>query len=269
MSQEEQVRDVVRRTVVYRLPGMDSAAVRRDVEVPAGDGGRMAMDLYLPPDAAGPLSAVVIVAGYPDPGCERAFGCRFKEIGSTVSWGRLLAASGLAAIAYANREPERDLRALLAHLRRNAESFGIDGRRLALWASSGNAPLALSALMESEPGALRCAALLNGFTLYLDGATAVAEAAARWGFANPCAGRPIDDLPQDLPLFLVRSGRDEIPGLNETMDRFAAAALRRNLPLALVNHPEAPHAFDLFHDSDTSREIVRQVLAFLRFHLAA
>jgi hypothetical protein len=78
-----------------------------------------------------------------------------------------------------------------------------------------------------------------------------------------------NDLPQDLPLFLVRSGRDEIPGLNDAMDRFAAAALRRNLPMTLVNHPEAPHAFDLFHDSDTSREVVREVLVFLRFHLAA
>jgi hypothetical protein len=248
---------------------MDDAIVRRDVEVPAGDGGAMAMDLYLPPGAAGPFPAVVIVAGYPDPSCERAFGCRFKEIGSTVSWGRLLAASGLAAVAYANREPQRDLRALLDHLRRDAGSFGVDGRRLGLWASSGNAPLALSALMEAEPGALRCAALLNGFTLDMDDSTAVAEAAARWGFANPCAGRSIDDLPQDLPLFLVRSGRDEIPGLNDAMDRFAAAALRRNLPMTLVNHPEAPHAFDLFHDSDTSREVVREVLVFLRFHLAA
>jgi len=228
MSQEEQARDVVRRTVVYRAPGMDAVAVRRDLEVPAGDGGPMAADLYLPPGATGPLPVVVIVAGYPDPGCERAFGCRFKEIGSTVSWGRLLAASGMAAVAYANREPERDLRALLAHLRQDASALGVDGSRVGLWASSGNAPLALSALMEAAPGALRCAALLNGFTLDLDGSTAVAGAAARWGFANPCAGRSIDDVPEGLPLFLVRSGRDEIPGLNDAMDKDAAAALRRN-----------------------------------------
>jgi len=32
-------------------------------------------------------------------------------------------------------------------------------------------------------------------------------------------------------------------------------------------HAEAPHAFDVFHDSDASREIIRQWLAFLRFHL--
>jgi hypothetical protein len=29
----------------------------------------------------------------------------------------------------------------------------------------------------------------------------------------------------------------------------------------------APHAFDLFHDSEVSREIIRRILAFLQFHL--
>jgi hypothetical protein len=55
--------------------------------------------------------------------------------------------------------------------------------------------------------------------------------------------------------------------LNETLDRFVAAALTGNLPMTLVNHPSGPHAFDLFHDSDESREIVRQTLAFLQFQL--
>ena len=51
------------------------------------------------------------------------------------------------------------------------------------------------------------------------------------------------------------------------MDRFAAKALAANLPLTLVNHPNGPHAFDLFDESDTSREIVRRVLRFLSFEL--
>ena len=54
---------------------------------------------------------------------------------------------------------------------------------------------------------------------------------------------------------------------NETMDRFVSEALARNLPVAMVNHPDAPHAFDLVHDSPTTRETIRQVLAFLRFYL--
>jgi len=56
-----------------------------------------------------------------------------------------------------------------------------------------------------------------------------------------------------LPLFIARAGRDE-PGLNETLDRFIAHALAANLPITLANH-------------ETSREIIRQILGFLRLHL--
>jgi hypothetical protein len=58
-----------------------------------------------------------------------------------------------------------------------------------------------------------------------------------------------------------------MPHLNETMDRFIARALEANLPLTVANHPDGPHAFDLFHASERTREIVQQVLEFLRFHL--
>jgi hypothetical protein len=52
---------------------------------------------------------VVIVEGYPDPGLKAVFGCRFKEMGSTTSWARLIAASGMVAVAYTNERPEPDL----------------------------------------------------------------------------------------------------------------------------------------------------------------
>ncbi len=105
--------------------------------------------------------------------------------------------------------------------------------------------------------------------LDLEGATGVAEAAKTWGFVNPCAGKSVDDLPQGLPLFIVRAGRDQMPHLNETLDRFLVKALSCNLPITFVNHHAAPHAFELFHDSETTREIIKQILAFMRFHLLA
>ena len=67
-------------------------------------------------------------------------------------------------------------------------------------------------------------------------------------------------------MFIVRAGQDN-PGLNEALDRFVVRALNRNLPITLVNYPAAPHAFDLLLDSEGSREVVRQTLAFLRFQL--
>ena len=47
-----------------------------------------------------------------------------------------------------------------------------------------------------------------------------------------------------------------------------SGALQRDLPVRLVNHADAPHAFDLFHDSEATREIIREILRFMRFHLS-
>ena len=261
--------DLAKMTVVCRIPGMDTVTVRQEIEYGASGGERLTMDVYGPPDVAEGerRPAVVVVVGYPDPGVQKRLGCRHKEMGSTVSWGRLMAASGLAAITYTNREPAADLDALLRYLRDNASSVGIDGNRIGLWAASGNVPLALSALMRDGWERPRCAVLCYGYTLDLEGSTAVADAARMFGFVNPAAGKSADDLPRDVPLFIVRAGRDEIPRLNESLDHFLAGALASNLPVSFVNHPDAPHSFDLFHDSETSRRIIREILAFLRFHL--
>ena len=103
--------------------------------------------------------------------------------------------------------------------------------------------------------------------LDLDGSTDIADAARTYGFPNPCAGKTVADLPQDTPLFIVRAGQDHFPHLNEAIDRFMVKALMRNLPVTLTNHRDGPHSFDTLHDSETSREIIRQILAFMRFHL--
>jgi hypothetical protein len=122
-------------------------------------------------------------------------------------------------------------------------------------------------LKQDASKSLKCAVLCYAYTLDSDGSTVVADAARQWGFVNPCAGMTVDDLPRDIPLFVARAGQDQMPGLNDALDRFLIKALACNLPVTFVNHAMAPHAFDLFDDSETSREIIRRILAFLRFHL--
>ncbi|MGA2880221.1 MAG: helix-turn-helix domain-containing protein [Bryobacteraceae bacterium] len=259
--------DVATKPVVYQMPGMDAVLIQRDIPYQTIDASNLTMDVYRPPNsnAATRLPAVVFVIGYSDLGAERTLGCKFKEMESYITWAKLVAASGLIAITYVNHEPLRDLDALFRHLRENAEALGIDEHRMGVWSCSGNVPRALGLLMQKED--LKCAALCYGVTLDVDGFTGVAEAAKTWRFANPTAGKSVRDLPPDVPLFIARGGRDEMPRLNEALDRFIADALAANLPITIANHATGPHAFDLMHDSDTSREIVRQILAFLRFHL--
>jgi dienelactone hydrolase len=269
MSQKTQQEDLTKKVAVYQPAGMDTVTIRKDIQFKTTDTGVLTMDIYYPPDSTRDmrLPAVVIVAGYPDQGYQKMVGCPFKEMGASVSWGKLLALSGMVAITYTNRDPAADVQALLLYLRQNAAALGIDENKIGLWASSGNVPLALAILMQENPEYLKCAVLCYGYMLDLDGSNDVAEAAMKWRFSNPKAGKSRDDLPRDTPLFIARAGTDQMPHLNETIDRFLARALNRNLPISLVNYPEAPHAFDLFHDSETSRQIIRQILAFMRLHL--
>jgi hypothetical protein len=274
MSQDH----ISQKRAVHRIAGMERAAVRKDLVYRTTGAGPLTMDVYSPPGlpAGARLPAVVLVAGYNDVGYEKMLGVKFKEMAMSVSWGQLIAASGLIAIAYTNREPAADLAALLQHVRANAASLGVDGERIGLWGCSGNVPLALSALISGSadapghtgPGP-RCAALLYGYMLDLDGATGVAEAASMFRFTNPNAGRSFDDLPEAAPLFVVRAGLEQFPHLNDSIDRFVAKAVALNRPLTFVNHATGPHSFDLLDDSGASREIIRQILSFLRAQLTA
>jgi acetyl esterase/lipase len=191
--------------------------------------------------------------------------CQIHSLGGRIP----VATSGMVGITYANCDPVADLEKLVTHLRENAAALGIDEHRIGVWACSANVPTALGLLTKSTDFAFKCAVLSYGLMFDLDGSTLVAQAAAHIGFANPAAGKSVAALAPDLPLMVVRAGREAMPGLNDTIDRFAAEALRLNLPLTLVNHATAPHAFDLVDETDISREMVKRMLGFLQYHLGA
>lgn len=266
---EENPLDLIRkRTIVYRVPEMDAVTVRHDVEYMSAPGEPRTLDLYIPPhqESKSGLPALVFVMGYPDAGMQAMLGCRAKEIGQYTSWARLAAASGMLGVTYSAQEPATETLAVLRYLRENARSLDLDSERIGIWSCSGNVPNALALLM-SEGAAIRCAVLCYGITLDAGGTTHVAEAQAMFRFVNPAAGRSVADLPSEVPIFMARAGRDEVPHLNDTMDRFVADALAIDLPITLVNHRGAPHAFDTILDDEPTREIIRRILAFVRFHL--
>lgn len=261
---EDKLREIARLRAVLTLPGMEEVGIRRGVTYRSGEDGEYGMDVYLPPEGAGdgPFPAVIFVMGYSDVGLIELMGFGVKDMASYVSWGQLVARSGIVGITYSCAAPPRDAEAVLRYVRGNAEELEVDPARIGIWAASGNGPTALSLLMSPE-ARLRFAVMCNTYMLDLDGDSTVAEMSAGIGFAAPNAGRSLDDLPA-TPMFVVRSGRDEVPGLNGTLDRFIASAIRLNRPIRFVNLPEAPHSFDTSHDENESREVIRQILAFMR-----
>lgn len=207
----------MRKTVVFRLPGMDDVSVERTEH----------FDLY---GSTGP--AVVFACGYPDPTG------RIRQAPPFTSWARLVAAAGGIGVLYGG-----DLDTRIRELARHP---AIDRERIAMFATSGHGPTALAQLAR---GGVSRAALLYAYTLDC------ADAAAKFGFAAPSIG----ELPA-LPIHVVRAGADEMPGLNESLDRFVAHTRARGAPITVHDLPDAPHAFDLVEER---ADAIRGVLAFL------
>ncbi len=222
-----EVSDLMTKTVVLELPGM------ADVPVERGEH----LDIYRPPVDDWRRPAVVFARGWPDPAG------RFTQLPPFTSWARLVAAAGLVGVLYRGE--------LEAAVRELARHPAVDPERIALFGCSGHGPTALAQLAR---GGISRAALLYAYTLGAD------DAAAKFGFAAPPT--TIDELPP-VPMLVVRAGADEMPGLNAALDRFVALALARDLPVTVINHRGAPHAFDLADDSAATRDVLRAVIAFL------
>ncbi len=210
----------------------------------------LSLDLYRPagsPSARPPV--VVFGLGVPDEVALRRHGFKLKDHAQYVAWGRLCAVSGMAAITHETHEPDRDLRDLARFVRIEAESLGVDASRLALWSCSANVRTSLPFALSAAPGLLRCAVFYYGFMDRGDGIRA------------------------DLPMLVVKAGRDAIPGLNDTIDAFVSRArnLARTsgveLPLEFVDYPNGEHGFELTDESDEARSIVDRTVTFMREQL--
>jgi acetyl esterase/lipase len=264
-QQPRQMREI---PMVYPPPEADQVVTRLGVEYMQSASGPLTLDVYAPVrQTAVALPAIVCVAGFSDVGYESYLGARFKDMAMITTWARLVASFGMVAVTYGNERPVEDLDALVQYVRDHAADLGIDSERLALWGMSGNGPLALAKLAGSPAGSFRCAVFSCAYLADLDGATHVADASRQWRFSYP-GGFSVENMPADLPVFVARAGQQQDPGLNHAVDRFVAAMLAANRPVTCVNFAVAPHAFELFHDTLETREVMRQMFRFARFHLA-
>ena len=101
MSNDISRHEVATRRLVYQAPGADTVLVRQHLPYLGSDGRTLAFDIYSAPAPEGArLPAVLLVTGFPDAGLYKVIGCHAKDTASYIGWCRLIAASGLAAIAY-------------------------------------------------------------------------------------------------------------------------------------------------------------------------
>ena len=267
------MREIVMKPLVLSVPGMDKVKVQTNLKYTDTPDRNLLMDVYTPPGLgkSKKLPAVIFVHG--GAGSENTA----KDWGIYTSWGRLIGASGLAAVTFSHRlTPQRksfddsanDLNAAINYVRTNADTLNIDKDRICLAAFSAGGVL-LAPAMRDKPPYIRC---LVNFYAYMD-----VQQAGNLFIANESKESlqkysPINLLEKDAekiaPLFIARAGRDQVPMLNDSIDRFIREALTRNVPLTVVNHPSGVHGFDNQDDDERSREIIRDAIAFMKMHLS-
>ena len=268
-----EVREMARKVMmplVYKVPGMDKVKVVQNLKYTTSDDPNVLMDVYLPPDATqnDKRPAVIFIHG----GAKTEY--TPKDWGVYTTWGRLVAASGLVGVTFTHRldypnksleNGAQDVRAAVDYVRTNADKYNIDKDRICLIAYSAGGPM-LSLGMRGETPFVRC---LIGFYAFMD--IQQSDYAKTENAEILKAFSPITHLQKDAskipPMFIARAGRDEVPTMDDSIDRFVKEALAKNIALTLANHPQGVHGFDNQNDDDRSREIIRSVIAFIQTHL--
>jgi len=258
--------------VVYRLPGMVKVRVVSNLQYTDVDNPHLLMDVYIPPDLKPQERRPVVVFIHGGAGPEN----KPKDWGIFQSWGRLIAASGLVAVAFTHRfspppqsllaEAASDVDSAINYLRSNAESIHANADHIGVCAWSSGGAL-LRPLLTKKPPFLRC---LLAFYAMLDlqqYAPAGDATALQFLKEFSAIAALAEDSTTMIPMWIARAGRDEFPMLNEAVDRFTARALVVNAPIAVINHPSGAHGFDNQNDDARSREIIRSAIEFMRTHL--
>jgi acetyl esterase/lipase len=196
-----------------------------------------------------------------------------KDWGAYVSLGQLVAASGFVGVTFNHRfyawesltDSQSDVMDLIAYVRDNAESLGVEKDRIILWALSAGGIFLSQPLQQSPPYIRSIIAYYSELDLQNQRKAApasVTDETLREFSPVHHLGNKEKNVP---PIFIARAGLDD-KELNDGIDRFVQLALSRNLTVEVVNHATGHHAFDIEDNNERSREIIKRTIEFIKAH---
>ena len=227
--------------VVYDIPATRDVTLKADVPYSAN----LKIDIYSPPNAkAGEkLPAVIFLNAIGDaPGQPKV-----KSWGIYRSFPRLVAAHGMVGISMETdgARIQESLRALFDFLEKDGAKHGIDASRLGVYAASANTTQSIVYLMgQAAAKGIRAAALFYG--------------------AVPA---PETKMRKDLPVLFILAEGDLAGGFGQQAVPLWQRVTTERVPWTLVFASDLPHAFDAFSDTDESRRIIQQAIAFWKSNL--
>ncbi len=213
------------------LPAAGEIAIQKDIVYRTDGAVRLAYDLYRPAKISAVTPVVIFVNGIGAPW--------MRGHVQYTGWATAVTARGLAGITMDSREAtvDDDVRALIAHLEKDAAVLGLDPSRIALWSCSANVRrgLPLAQTLDAK----------------------VRSAVVYYGTAS------LSSFRLDLPVLFVRAGQDGV-GLNRDLEALVAKALAANAPVEAINVASGVHGFDVRDDNEASRTAISSTLDFLQ-----
>ena len=256
--------------VVFDIPGTDNVIVKKDIKYQTVAGSALNMDIYYPPnfDFKSKIPAVIIVLGYTDMAGQRLLGSKFKNYITFISWCKIIAASGMAAIVYESVNPGQDILALSNYLKSNESELGIDINKIGAFTLSAHSPTTINEVLTGPDNTFKCAVVYYGFFLTNDfiNLPDIDAISQNMGFSTPRLPDPAS-WKKDVPIMIVRAGLDNVPFINQSLADFYEKALSQNLPITLVNYSNGTHGFETSMDNDLTRQIIKNTIDFWKFNL--
>jgi len=232
----------VRRTsgqdhVIYTLPEMDKVFLASELAY----FNDLTVDIYYPPNYhfEAKLPIVILSHGLKE---TNEF---YKDGYQHIDWAKLIAASGMIAVsAQGGTEQTTNSYHVLEFLAANADVLGIDLTRIGFWACSAQGGPVFKALGDKE-------------LPYRDGFRAAVFIYLGLAQVDP------SNWPQKLSLFVVKAGSDRtVSGM--VMDNFVSQARSSNILTEYTELAGAPHAFDIYQNTQDSKDVIRRALEFFK-----
>lgn len=255
--------------VAYEIAGMNDVIVRRDIPYLESSDSALKMDVYYPPgfDFKRRIPAIVIVFGYTNEGQLKTAKHQLRTWSAYTSWCRVIAASGMAAIVYETNEPENDLKSLMRYINSETDNLLIDLDKIGAYSCSANTPTEMAYLLNDPECIFKCAVAYYGIFLTPDFKylTTIDSLSQNMGFVTPRLAESAS-WNKTVPLMIVHAGKDLVL-LTESLTSFVSEAIVQNIPVTLIIHSDGIHAFDLYTDNESTRQIIKNTLEFWKFHL--
>jgi len=234
--------------IFYTIPNQEKATVVKDVIYKKVGEKELKIDVYSPAEmkSGTPLPVVLFLSGASDA----------KNWNVFKNYGELAAANGIIGVTFDKRFPQgeagittglEDTNDLISFLRQNADKYNIDKDRVCLWAFSAGGSLIFAGMQENKLF-IRCLVSYYAIT-----PMNVRRQVTTLG----------DKLP---PMLIARAGKDS-QFINNSIDLFIQEAVNRNARVNFYNYPDGVHAFELFNDTESTREILRHTFQFMKDQL--